>query len=67
MTRSHFNERRAQEDKWRFGTQGAASEVRLIDLASVDMEVLIEQMKGAEERSQRRLSNSPTRRGLLKP
>ena len=61
MTRSQYEERRAQEDKRRFGTQGAASDVRVIDPASVDTKVLIEQMKDAKERSERRSQKLPVK------
>jgi hypothetical protein len=66
MTTSKFVERYAQEEKRRFGSQGGASKVRVIDLASVDKTALLEQLDSERERSQRRATIHAARRGFQK-
>ena len=40
--------------RYRVGTQGAASEVRKIDVASVDTAALLEQLRKQQKRAERR-------------
>jgi hypothetical protein len=47
LSREQFERDKAQ---FRVGTQGAASEVRKIDVASVDTAALIERLEGEETR-----------------
>jgi hypothetical protein len=66
MTQSRLDAQREQDKQRRLGSWGAASKVRLVDPASVDTAALIEQIKNAQERSERRLLYYAARGGLPK-
>lgn len=54
-----------QTARYRIGTQGAASEVRKIDVASVDTVALLKQLRKEQRRAERRSAQYQAVNGRL--
>ena len=66
MKRSRYEEQRKQEMRRQAGSQGAASEVRKIDTASVDTKALVDRLDEQRKRMSQRKARYPFNR-LFEP